>query len=222
MAPAIFCNALKIWLHLDLSSPGQVFVCDRCSETFPSGDAHAYHTLTCRHGSFLNQRHNAVREVIFNVAKHAGLQPRMEPQHILDDNNDRPGDVYVKGLFNGKDACIDVAITHSSQPKYIDIAALNGGAAAASSYASAKIRKYRQRCNDRGLDFFPIVFDTYAACDPDAVPIILKMAKAISTFSALPVSDLIFNIFQRLSSNIMRVNASAVFCAYRVAGTHDS
>ena len=66
--------------------------------------------------------------MIFNVAKHAGLQPRMEPQHILDDNNDRPGDVYVKGLFNGKDACIDVAITHSSQPKYIDIAALNGGA----------------------------------------------------------------------------------------------
>jgi hypothetical protein len=63
-------------------------------------------------------RHNAIRDVIFNLATTACLAPQLEKAGILGDApGRRPGDVFIPN-WNNQGLAIDVAVTCPLQDKF--------------------------------------------------------------------------------------------------------
>ena len=220
MKPATFKHALAFWLHLPLLQQSERprednFKCNRCHGNLSAVfNVHGYHTLTCKHGPFLNKRHDALRTTLFELATQAGLTPSLEPRNLLRVNQERPADVYVHNLINGTDACLDVAVTSSQQQKYLHIAATSGGSAAANAYGRDKTAHYRAQCLHQGFDFFPVVCDEYAAWGDPGRKVLRILAKNIAARTGAHLSQVVYLVFQRMACTVIRANATALLRAF--------
>ena len=74
--------------------------------------------MRCRHGPGLISHHNALCDVLFNLASTACLAPIHEKAGLLGDApGRRPGDVYIPS-WHTSSLAIDVAVTCPIQDKY--------------------------------------------------------------------------------------------------------
>jgi hypothetical protein len=214
MPPAIFPEAIKLWAGIPLFRPSLSShlstPCPRCRKSFPpSVDVFGDHILSCKHGSFLNNRHNAIRDELINQCARGQMRPRFEPTNLIPDTILRPADVFIPHLFEGKDTCIDVAVTSCLQPKFVLKAGLTT-AAAPNLYQSTKITRYQETCRRHNLHFAPLIMDQYGAMGDVGSVLVQKIARQIATTTNTPYSTVAYRLHQRLRCTLMSRNATEI------------
>ena len=83
--------------------------------------------MCCAHQGERISRHNSLRDVIHNTAAAAALNPVKEGQHLLQGNNRRPADIYIRGWSAGRDAALDVTVINPLQEATVQGAAETPG-----------------------------------------------------------------------------------------------
>ena len=136
---AAFLVITKHWLGIDqLPSPGS-----ECPVCHKWQDPGGYHALTCGKGGHLTNRHHGIRNVLFNHCQEAGLLPQDEAPGLIPNSADRPADIYLPTVANGKGLVLDVAITHPLQKSNLPVARVVGGGAAVRYAIQVKDRRYK-------------------------------------------------------------------------------
>ena len=124
-------------------------------------------------------RHNAVRDLLFLKAAEAQLGPQKEPQNLIPQHGElRPADVFIPNFRYGRDMCIDVSIV--SPFLHIEQASVTPGFNA-NFKASQKNSKYRNICQENGLDFVPFVMESIGGFHPDSIQVINRLARKINS-----------------------------------------
>ena len=193
-------------MGIPLVPTGKMFDCNKCGAII---DASGYHALTCKSGGDLIHRHNTIRDTIGKACQMAGWNPRLEKPGWIANTNDRPADIYIPSLTNGKSCAADVAVTHALQPISIKNAA-KVAAGAATRYATAvKDHKYKEVLakQDYGIDYLPLVVDCFGAWDERAVIFFKKIASSISKMKFKSYAETINQLMEKISVCLMRANA---------------
>ena len=142
----------------------------------------------------------------------AGWNPCPETHGLVAKTNDRPADVFIPSLHNGKPCAADVAITHAMQPNYISNAARETAGAATRYAISVKDKKYKEVLANQhfSIDFLPLVVDCCGAWDSRAIIVIKQIASSIAKLRVKPYSEIISQLMEKLSVCLMRSNATAL------------
>ena len=77
-------------------------------------------------------------------------------------------------------ACLDFAVTHTLQPKFIERASVSAGVAAAEYECKVKDKAYATKCNQNGLDFVPMVTEVYGVWGQRAKPVLKFVSRAVA------------------------------------------
>ena len=88
------------------------------------------------------------------TAASAGLAPLKEERALLPGNNRRPADIFLRHWCGGKDAALEVTITHPLKSDTRAGAALTPGHAASVTFEN-KMRGAAELCRAEGLAFVP-------------------------------------------------------------------
>ena len=123
----------------------------------------------------------------------AGWSPRPEKPGLIANSKERPGDVFIPSLINGKSCAADVAVTHALQPKFIHNAA-EVSAGAATRYAiTVKDHKYKEVLAKQNIsiDLLPLVVDCFGAWDNRAINVFKQIASSISKRTVKPYAIII-------------------------------
>ena len=145
-------------------------LCRHCKEHHELDNGR--HTLTCKKSGDATRRHNALRGVILEAASRAGCSAALEQS--IGDGRLRPADVLIHGA---PPTCIDVAITHPCQPKFVRRTSL--GIHAPDTYArDVKLAKYSNLAKEVGALFVPFVADVYGNLCEDALKMIKRLGRA--------------------------------------------
>ena len=83
--------------------------CPACGE---ESDTMGDHGMVCGTGGERIARHNALRDAIHDTAAAAGLAPQKEGRALLPGTNRRPADIFIPRWAGGRDAALDVMVTH--------------------------------------------------------------------------------------------------------------
>jgi hypothetical protein len=174
-------------------------------------DRYGIQSIICKAKGDIISRHNAVRDVIYSVAKDAGLAPEKEKAGILGDHGDkrRPADVYLPNFSLQKDYCLDIAITSPLQHKYLEHSAKVDGYAA-DHYFGFKMTKYAKDVEDAGHIFKPIVFETFGRVANESYDTLVKIAIRKAERFSSSQSETIRQFFQHLSVTLQIRNANMV------------
>jgi hypothetical protein len=167
-------------------------------------DVFGHHSLMCASGGDRITRHNILRDCIFSLCQSAGLSPRKEEQHP--DALTRPGDVFLPTWTLGRPAALDITVTYPLQAATICHAAGTSGFAAAKR-VTEKQAKYGEECQRAGIDFVPIVFETFGALAEVSAECLKKISKMWGSHISLPSSRSVSFFFQSLSVSLQRGNA---------------
>jgi hypothetical protein len=204
--PLEFSTLLKLWLGMDVYP--QEFTCPACQVTCM--DKKGYHALTCKSGGHLGTRHNALRDNFYDACSVACLGPKRELPFLLPNTNKRPADVYLPNFTLGKPACLDFAVTHTQQPKYLKLASVTAGIAAKEYGSKVKDRKYAAECEEQGLMFVPMVTEVFGVWGQPAESVFYHVGKMCASRGGIELGGALHRIMQRLSVTLMRCNARAL------------
>ena len=99
-----------------------------------------YHCVTCKRGGDVTLRHNALRNVLFNTFRRAGLSSHLEVGSGWgqESSRTRPADILVTNWDNGISAAFDVTVASPLNSSTITEASMYSGAAA----RAAELRKH--------------------------------------------------------------------------------
>ena len=84
-------------------------------------------------------------------------------------------DIYI-GDWDGRKIAFDVSVTSPTQENLIFQAA-DRPAAAIEARKRQKIRVHAQNCRDQGVDFQPLVVETFGGWDSDALKFLKEIAR---------------------------------------------
>ena len=184
MEPAVFAAELRMRLGIpdaedDCWCPRGDGVLDRWN----------FHAGMCVAGGERTQRHNAIRDLVFQWADRAGLWPEKEPASILlpqrpEDSHmarHRPADVYLPAL-GGAPAALDFAMTAPQRQETLATASREIGAAAA-AYARHKESHLNiaQSCEAQGVVFVPMVMETIGIWDKGAAIVLQHITRVVAS-----------------------------------------
>ena len=153
-------------------------------------------------------RHDAIRDVIFEACKAAGLRPWRE--RTVDATGHRPGDVYLPNWSLGRPLAADVTVSHPSQANATTTQAegeVSASKRAASQAADAKVRKHGARCSAAGVDFLPLAVCTFGGWLPEGVKFVSAVARRLAEHTGQSQSVVASQLWQRLSVTLWRTNA---------------
>jgi hypothetical protein len=130
----------------------------------------ASHTTRCRHGPGMIARHNALRDVLYNLASTACLAPIREKGGILGDApGRRPGDIFIPA-WHTSSLAIDLAVTCPLQNKY------KNTDNAADHYAKhVKHADYDSGFIDTNIDFCAAVVDSYGSWSGEGLDVVSEI-----------------------------------------------
>lgn len=174
-------------------------------------DRYGLHSLTCKSKGDIIARHNAVRNVIYNYCKAAGLTAKLEKANILGDHTDkrRPADVFIYNFSLNSDHCLDIAITSPLQQKYINSASNTEGYAA-SDYYKLKRSKYAEAVEAENKVFQPIILETFGRIAEESLSCLTRIANIKADRCSTSRSDAIHELFQQISVALQIRNANMV------------
>ena len=197
-----FILALKYRLGVPLyGSEGDCPACNLPSDRM--GD----HALSCAQYGERIARHNVLRDILFETAASAALAPAREGRHLLPGQGARPADILLRHWCGGKDAALDVTITHPLKLDTRAGAAVTPGHAASITYDS-KMRGAAELCRAEGLVFLPIVAESLGGFHPVAVEQLKKIASALARHTAQEESETIHHLLSRCSLLLQRGTAA--------------
>lgn len=184
--------------------------CPSCNSI---ADPLGLHAVTCRGNGDIISRHNAFRDTVWNHCALSGLSSVREKKGILGDigGKRRPADVLVHNWSDGKDWCLDMAVTSPTQDKFLLRSSLVAGTAA-DSYFEAKLKKYDKLVSEAGLIFLPFVVETFGRFHPKAFAFLQTLAhkRAHHDPTGLSVNLCKAHLFSAISFAIQIRNAQMV------------
>jgi len=193
--------ALKHRLGLPLAEPHE-----RCSYCGSVLDVAGHHHLTCSRGSFVNPRHNKLRDGLFSLCAAAGMSPSKE-EGGFDRDRTRPADVLVPSYKLGKSAAFDLTVV---SPLTIDILSGAGAIDAVTRAASVKHEQNDEKCSALGWLCVPLAVDSYGQWCDEAHTAFMEIAIRLSNRTKVTVSRALSSIFNTLGVYLARHNAIAV------------
>ena len=180
--------------------------CPSCSA--PS-DQMGDHALGCaKHGDRI-ARHDQLRDVIFEAAASASLAPAREERHLLPGSAARPGDVMIRRWSDGKDGALDITVTGSLARTNVEAAAEVAGSALTKA-VQRKVQGVAEACQQQGLAFLPIAFETLGGFHQVAVEQVKRIGVALARNQGSDEKVATRQLFQRLSLTLMRGNAALI------------
>ena len=171
-------------------------------------DEYGDHALHCRddHG-MKGGRHDRIRDIIYKEAQLASLSPTLEMPGLIPGSLSRPGDVFIPTWINGKKVAFDISVVSPTQDAVLHRAAVTPGAAIEMRKAT-KNSQHFDHCRSQGIDFLPLVVETFGSWDSDAVKCLKDMARHCARRWGKNNPDEIKHFFQRISIALQRGNAS--------------
>lgn len=170
-------------------------------------DVYGDHAFVCSCKGDRTTRHNALRDVIHNNMVTAVFSPVLEPPHILRNSGQKPADIFTPNWADGKAACFDVAVTCPLQSKYLAHSAQTQ-LYAANHYAEyVKVPKYTKVVEEMGLNFIPLIFESFGGMNPVCEETLLRVARQTAHRLSIDNSVAINHLFQSVSVTLHRRNA---------------
>ncbi len=132
----------------------------------------ARHALICLSGGLRTALHNDLRDLLYRIGSTAMLGPRREEQCFV-------GGMRADVVFTNarRVMAIDVAITGVDSGREYAVDASKPGAAS-DMYARKKFTTYGAAAAAAGVDFVPLVFDTFGALNVEGVKLLRFVARA--------------------------------------------
>ena len=152
-------------------------------------------------------RHDRIRDKIFQQAQLASLNPTKERPHLIAGSLSRPADVYIPNWIDGRRVAFDVSVTSPTQERLV-LRAADAPAIAIENRKSSKMRDHFDACKRDGIDFQPLVVETFGGWDKDAVNILKKIARQSARRWGRDDATEIKHFFQHLSVTLQRGNAA--------------
>ena len=200
----VFPNAqyvilLRLWLGLNVYD--SEFPCPTCGNHM---DVSGFHALTCKSGGYLGVRHNSLRDEFFMTCQSAQLAPKRETPFLLADSQDRPADVFLPSFSLGRPLCLDFAITHPLQKKFLKDASGSSGVAANMYASKVKDARYAKTCLENDLEFSPMVVEVFGGWCTKAAEVFSFVSKMYASKWGGSVSIAKQGIMQRLSVTLQQ------------------
>ena len=202
--------AVKFRLGLPIFiSAGPCPACDQPSDIL--GD----HALVCGFGGERIARHNFLRDALHETAAAAGLAPTKEGRALIPGTNLRPADVFIPHWAGGRDAALDVTVTHPLQDRTRAGAATTPGYALNIAY-DRKVAGAGEQCRLQGIAFIPVVAESLGGWHPVAAEQIRKLGSALARHTGQEESEAISHLVTRCSILLQR--GLTAFLLNRVPG----
>jgi hypothetical protein len=165
----------------------------------------ASHATRCRHGPGMISRHNAMRDVIFNLASTACLSPVLEKAGLLGDApGRRPGDVYLPS-WNNASLAIDVAVTCPLQEKFKNCPNPS------EEYArTVKHADYDPGFANTNIIFCAAVVDTFGCWSEEGLEVISEIIRRGAKRLTTDPSRYIATAWQQLACTLQRHNSGMI------------
>ena len=203
-----FNTELKWWLGVNpsVSLDGNLMACPLCPGN--SLDSLGYHWVTCKRGSDVTLRHNAIRDVLFSTFRRAGLSSHLEVGRGWgqDCSRTHPVDILVTNWDNGISAAFEVTVTSPLNSSVIMEVGMYSGVAA----RAAEFRKHSEndtKCVPLSWKCIPLAVKSYDAWGPEALKafsqVATRLAIRVNTYKSKALADL----YGRLSHTL---NARAI------------
>lgn len=165
----------------------------------------ACHSTRCCHGPGMISRHNAIRDVVFNLASTACLAPQLEKAGILGDQpGRRPGDVFIPN-WNNQGLAIDIAVTCPLQDRF------KNSTHPAESYAqNVKHADYDNGFLGTNISFCAAVVDTFGYWSDEGLTILSEIISRGAKRLITDHSRYIATAWQQISCTLQRHNAGMI------------
>ena len=182
---------------------GPCLACGDPSDKF--GD----HAIGCGKEGERIYRHNIIRDAVHSSARSAALAPAKEASSLLPGSADKPADVFLPGWAGGRDAALDVTVVSPLQVQLRKKAAEESGSAADKRFKE-KMNKYYTACNNEGIQFFPLVVETFGGWHNESEAVITKLAAQLARQTGGETAETKRHLFQRLVVLLVRGNAALI------------
>ncbi len=194
---------LKFWLNLDILPSNNICPEVNCNARL---DAKGVHAIVCKsHGDRIS-KHNAIIDVIEKEARLAAKNPYKEVLHLLGSNDDRrPADLFIPNHYQNKSTCLDIGISNPLCPSYI-VNAASIPLSAAESYTTKKIKKYKNTCDIRGLNYIPLCGETTGGWSDASHKIFDELIRASALRRNIKKFIARRSFYQRLSFQLQKMN----------------
>ena len=181
-------------------------------------DTGGYHALTCKRYHTWTRRHDSLRDIFYYFCQMGRLNPKREPLIPTEQRDHTTGAIRVTNtrsdillLSTGSRPCaIDFAVTSPLQSHYIIGAAKEAGFAAERYAEDVKESKYANEFAKLGIDFKPMVLETFGAVCIKGKELIKFVARSVASCRNISVSSVTQRINSQLSCCLMRYNAHAI------------
>ena len=167
--------------------------------------------VTCKRGDNVTNRHNLLRNAVYEACRQASLSVRLEAGGGLgmDKALTRPADVLVSNPSGSASAAYDITVTSPLNPSII----LEAGVSAGSAAKAAEVRKhlkYDVKCSELGWRCTPLAVETYGAWGAEACITFSFIASRVAIMTNKSKSIILSNLYGKLSIILVRSNARAI------------
>ena len=197
-----FRLCLRYWLGLQMFPVGA-----HCPVCHSAADPHGDHHVGCGGNGDRILRHNSLRDAIYTAAQSAALAPRREVPSLIPGSMSCPADVFLPSWKRGHPAAMVVTVISTMQPTTIQDAATTRGHSLLVGEAW-KLSAHTDACNEVGVSFIPIVFETLGGLSSSAVCNLAYLRRLVGQRLGIPPSDSTRHLFQRCAISLWRGNAA--------------
>lgn len=201
---AEFLVATRVWLGIPFFSSTPPPRCFCGVPLDPTGD----HLLGCGHSPLRIRRHDALRDILFQVLSQDNSSTRRE-QRIQGDSQDRPGDIFHPDFSSGNPTYFDVSIRNTLQSSRFHVSSTSAGAVGAAGEALKDARHAANVASVGGV-FIPVVVESLGLWTPFATRIISQIASRTIIHNGLTSKQAQKNLFQQLSVKLWCYNAKMI------------
>jgi hypothetical protein len=163
LRPLEFINAFKYYFGIPIFEANSQ--CNKCRTKM---DEWGVHAINCKFGGDPISRHNYLRDILWRLSVESNYNARIEEKDLIENSNQRPGDVFYSGWSTARDLCVDISVvdgfgsSSSSSKSNLD------------TRANQKIKKYKDKCQEVNVDFTPFVLDSVGGFHDLAMDHMLK------------------------------------------------
>jgi len=212
--PKQFTTLVSFWLGAPVYD--QERVCPFCGAHM---DVYGEHAMRCMKSGARIWRHHSLCDEVFRAMRHAHLQPQREK--VIGPGT-RPGDVFAPHFNLGRPMAMDLAVTNTLQPNNSTHAGeLVAPGTWAQRYAALHKARAADICAAQGVDFVPLVVESYGAWDPDAISVLRDIASRQAAHTHESTCSTMTWLMRRLSVTLQRVNARIILMRSAYAATPD-
>ena len=142
-----------------------------------------------------------------------------ETTHSVDFNilhklaSERISALLCKSIFNqsfwanGKDAALDISLVIPLQQELVRKVARDGDSGVQHSF-NIKMGKYSDRCEAEGIEFIPLIVDTFGGWHKESLEVVSKLGRQVSRQTGKEEEEIVRQLRQRVAILLVRDNVN--------------